>query len=680
MLCSQYQRTWFRVEADASEGAIGAVLSQEQDGKWRPISFLSKSLSVTERNYEIYNKELLAIMLALEEWRHYLMGVYQDFEIWTDHQNLQYFRKPQKVNRRQAQWITKLAEYHFTLHHKASTTNKKADLLSQQADHDQGQDDNNQVIVLSPEHFKAMIMPTIEDTHRSVKTATRNIHLWDNTIPGSLNHDRGMKMNNGLIWYNGRIYVPRDHALCGEIIAQSHDHITAGHPGIEKTKELVLREFWWPKMKRDIEAYVQACKTCQQAKSSNQAKAAPLHPNEILSRPWTHISVDMVTGLPKSNGHDAILIIVDHFSKEIIPVACSTELSSEGWVKILCDKVYAKHGMPQVVISDRGTIFVSKFMKDLYDLLQIKGNASTAYHPQTDRQMERVNQEIEKYLCMFVNHLQTNWAEWLSLAAFAHNNCTHSSTGKSPFKVNYGYNPAVLPGTKPVAPFHTPASNTFVSKMREVHATAKKSLEKAALQMKAQYDKSKWPAIEYKAGDKVWLDTTNLHLPRPKKKLDNKRTGPFEIKSKKGTSAYTLKLLANWKIHPTFNESLLTPYIPPAFPNQEQPPPPLPDLINSEEVYEIEKFLNSRQRRVQGKQGELPRTVTDYFIKWKGYGPESNSWVQEDNMDADELIEEFLTEHIDLITTDKPDATIIIMVERPDGEHWGPREGWQYLI
>ncbi len=251
------------MEADASEGAIGMVLSQEQDGKWRPVSFLSKSLSVTERNYEIYNKELLAIMLALEEWRHYLMGAYQDFEIWTDHQNLQYFRKPQKVNRRQARWITELAEYHFTLHHKAGTANKKADLLSRRADHNQGQDNNDQVVVLSPEHFRAMIMPTIEETHQNIKTATKNTHLWDNTVANSLNHDRGMKIADGLIWYDGRIYVPRDHALRGEIIARSHDHITAGHPGIEKTKELVLREFWWPKMKKDIETYVRACETCQ---------------------------------------------------------------------------------------------------------------------------------------------------------------------------------------------------------------------------------------------------------------------------------------------------------------------------------------------------------------------------------------------------------------------------------
>ncbi len=153
-------------------------------------------------------------------------------------------------------------------------------------------------------------MPTIEETHQHIKTATRNVHLWDSTVAGSVNHDRGMKLNDGLIWYNQRVYVPRDHALHGEIIAWSHDHITTGHPGIEKTKELVLQEYWWPKMKKDIEAYVQACETCQWMKSSNQAKAAPLHPNKILSLPWTHISVNMITGLPESNGYDAIIMIV----------------------------------------------------------------------------------------------------------------------------------------------------------------------------------------------------------------------------------------------------------------------------------------------------------------------------------------------------------------------------------
>ncbi len=554
-------------------------------------------------------------MLTLDEWRHYLMGTFQDFEVWTDHQNLQYLQKPQKLNRQQAHWVTELAEYHFTLHHKAGTANKKANLLSWWADHEQGKNDNDQVVILKPEHFQAMIMPTIEEVHNHIKSVICNVYLWDSNILESVNHNWEMELKEGLVWYDNRIYVPRDHALWGEIIAWSHNHITASHPGIEKTKELVLQEYWWPKMKKDIEAYIQACKMCQQTRSSTQAKAVPLHPNTIPSRPWTHISINMITELPEINGYDAIIMIVDQISKEIIPIACSTELSSEGWVKILHDEVYAKHGMPQVVISDWGTVFVSKFMKDLYDLLQIKGNTSTTFHPQTDGQTEWVNQEVEKYLRIFVNHLQTNWAEWLSLATFVHNNWTHCSTGKSLFKVNYGYNPHILPGTKPQAPFWTPASTTFVSKMQEVHVEAKCSLEKAANQMKAQYDKKKWPAINYKPGNKVWLNTTNLHLPWPKKKLTDKRMGPFEITAKKGASAYMLKLLTSWHIYLTFNEVLLTPYHPPAFPNQEQPPPPLPDLIDGAEHYEVEKVLNSRLCKIRGKWGKPFRMVTDYFVK-----------------------------------------------------------------
>ncbi|SJL16886.1 uncharacterized protein ARMOST_20416 [Armillaria ostoyae] len=321
----------FRVEADASNGAIGAVLSQEQEGRWRPVAFMSKALTATERNYEIYDKELLAIMLALSEWRHYLMGTLEDVEIWTDHQNLQYFRKPQKLNRRQARWVTELAEYHFVLKHKPGTANVKADLLSRRSDHDQGEDDNGDITVLSPEHFRAMIMPTANETHERVRTATRQKELWDKGIATSLKHERGVTEKDGILYYDNRVYVPRHSSLRGEIISQSHDHITAGHPGIAKTRELVQRKYWWPKIQKDVEAYVKGCETCQRTKSNTQAKSAPLHPNAIPTEPWTHISVDMVTGLPDSNGHDALLVVVDRFSKAIILVPCNVELSAEGW-------------------------------------------------------------------------------------------------------------------------------------------------------------------------------------------------------------------------------------------------------------------------------------------------------------------------------------------------------------
>ncbi len=158
---------------------------------------MSKSLSITERNYEIYDKELLAIMLALSEWRHYLMGAAKDIEIWTDHQNLQYFRLPQKLNRRQARWITELAEYHFVLRHKPGVLNKKADLLSRCDDHDQGKEDNRDVIVLQPAHFRALIMPTTDLTHQHIEEATRQEELWDAGIANSLAHDRGISKKDG---------------------------------------------------------------------------------------------------------------------------------------------------------------------------------------------------------------------------------------------------------------------------------------------------------------------------------------------------------------------------------------------------------------------------------------------------------------------------------------------------
>ena len=143
----------YRVEADSSDFALGAVLSQRQNDKWHPVAYLSKSLTEAERNYEIYDKELLAIMTALAEWRHYLLTG-KEFEIWTDHQNLCYFRKAQKLNRRQARWVTELGEYNFTMHHKPGKTNIKADILSRRVDHNRGEDDNKDVTVLKDEWFR----------------------------------------------------------------------------------------------------------------------------------------------------------------------------------------------------------------------------------------------------------------------------------------------------------------------------------------------------------------------------------------------------------------------------------------------------------------------------------------------------------------------------------------------
>ncbi|SJL04341.1 uncharacterized protein ARMOST_07707 [Armillaria ostoyae] len=244
--------------------------------------------------------------------------------------------------------------------------------------------------------------------------------------------------------------------------------------------------------------------------------------------------------------------------------------------------------MPQVVISDRGPQFISAFMKELYQMLDIKQNASTAFHPQTDGQTEHVNQEVEKYLHIFINFRQDDWADWLLLAEFAHNNCAHSATGKSPFMILYGRNPRIMPDSLRSANSKVPTASDFSKAMAKIHKETEEALKEAA--------------------------------------------GPFKILKKTGASAYKLKLLLHWKIHPRFNEKLLTLYTPPAFPNQEQPPPPLPDLIDEEEQWEVEEVLDSKPRKVRSSRGQPSTTVIDYFIKWKGWTWEHNSWVTAKDM------------------------------------------------
>ena len=120
----------FRVETDALGHTIEGVLSQEQDGKWKPIAFLSRTMQLAEQNYEIYDKELLVIVEALTKWRQYLLDTREPFEVWTDHENLKYFREPHKLNGRQARWYLKLQDYDFMLKHIPGKINMKVDILS----------------------------------------------------------------------------------------------------------------------------------------------------------------------------------------------------------------------------------------------------------------------------------------------------------------------------------------------------------------------------------------------------------------------------------------------------------------------------------------------------------------------------------------------------------------------
>jgi len=182
---------------------------------------------------------------------------------------------------------------------------------------------------------------------------------------------------------------------------------------------------------------VSGCETCQRTKIDHGKKTAPLYTNSIPEGPWETISMDLIGPLPESQGYDSILNVVDRFSKEMVAIPCHTTLTAEGCARLLMERIFLLRGFPKKIITDRGPQFVSKFMTNLYGLLGIKGNPSTAYHPQTDGQTERLNQELEQYLRIFVNYHQNDWVEWLPFATFSYNDKVHSATGYSPFFLNH---------------------------------------------------------------------------------------------------------------------------------------------------------------------------------------------------------------------------------------------------
>lgn len=417
----------------------------------------------------------------------------------------------------------------------------------------------------------------------------------------------------------GKVYVPLKWRRT--TIIKHHNAIDAGHPGQAKTLELISRNYWWPQMKVDIVAYVRSCLRCQQTKTFPAKPIGLLQPNPIPSAPWTDISVDMIVGLPNSQGFDALLNVVDRFTKMIHVIPTTATVTAQGIARLYRDNVWKLHGLLRKVISDRGPQFASKFMKELNHILGIETALSTAYHPQTDGQTERVNQDVEQYLRLFVNYRQDDWADWISHAEFTYNNRQHSATSYSPFFLNYGRHPQssfTIPATTVVL-----EATQFAQTLKDLHEHTQQSLMEAATSMKRFADRRRSPPPTFAVGDKVFLDASDLRSTRPSCKFDDKRYRPFTITKCLSPLNYELALPTHWHLSTNvFHVSKLRPFInDPSTASNTLPPPPT--LISDHLEYEVEKVLDSRLSHRKG---------LEYLVKWKGYGREDNSWEPAKNL------------------------------------------------
>lgn len=566
----------FRVEADSSGFATGAVLTQLQADFWCPVAYFSKALNEVERNYDIHDRELLSIMRALAEWRRYLHGTADAFEIHSDHKNLQYFMTNQKLNRRQARWALELSEFNFALLHKPGSSMICADALSRRPDYDRGLGDNDAITVLKPEHIRRT---SVDYVASSLVDDIRTHAALAKSVFDEHSKSAGWAFADGLASYFNRIFVPDTASLRERVLRECHDSITSGHPGRTKTIELIQRDFWWPTLTRDAHAYVDGCSVCQRSKALRQKPLGLLTPNEVPAGYWQIISCDFITDLPRSCGSDSVMVVVDRLSKMVRLIPCNKTISSELAAKKYRDYVWKDFGLPYRIISDRGPQFVSNFMRALNQLLGITENLSTARRPQTDGQTERANQELEQYLRVFCNERQSDWAEWLSCAEFAINNRVNASTGFSPFFLNYGREPL-----RPLMPMRNatssvPQANAFAAQMKALTQETSSALRLAAASMKRAYDRHHRAAPALEIGSLVWLDAHGLNTNRPSKKLDDRRYGPFQVLKRIGLQSYRLELPSSWKIHDVFHVSKLTPFVAPSFASQTSSPsiPEIPD-------------------------------------------------------------------------------------------------------
>ena len=409
------------------------------------------------------------------------------------------------------------------------------------------------------------------------------LHKWVTTYP--------LTQSDGLHWYRDKLVIVEDSTLKKGVILLYHNSVTAGHPRISNTMWAITRDFWWPMMKKDITKYIKGCTTCQSRKNQPNKPKPPLFPitSDTYDTPLTYIAMDFIVKLPLSESYDNILMITDTFSKASIFIPCNKTIDAKHTTKLYATYVLPHYGLPTHIISNRDPCFTSTFSQELCCTLAITQNISTAYHPQTDGQLECTNQQLEQDLHIFINYHQQNWASLLPLAQYTLNVWPNTTTKKAPFELIMGYIPQVH---QVVHPTKSPTLEVRLQQMKQAHQDAKEALKKAAdLEIPTHFK-------PYQLVDKVWLEGHNLTTTHPTAKLAPRHYRPFPITHVISRTSCQLKLPPQWKIHNVFHTTLLTQYLETSL-NGNQNQEPTPDLSTVNRNGKWSKFYMSEDTGIR---------------------------------------------------------------------------------
>jgi len=618
----------FKITCDASDAAVGAVLSQQTPEGERPVAFLSQTLSATHRNWPTHDRELYAVHCALHRWRHYVEGV--PTQVLTDHNSLKYFLEQKDLSKRQVRWLEFLQEFGNTLsiEYLPGKSNVVADALSRRAaavvrlnaivHFEPNQDwlhELREALMQDP-LYKKVIAPAPTTRRRRSTAASATPQLgFDYEVQDGLIYAR--------IKGRKKLFIPFKH-LQAKVLSANHDHVTVGHVGMDKTLELVSRNYYWRGIAQTIQRYIKSCDSCQRNKATNQKPAGLLQPLPIPDKNWEHVSLDLIGPLPSTaNGFDCIVTVVDKLSKMAHFIPTTITVDAPGLAKLMMNNVFKLHGFPVAFISDRDPRFTSAYWQAFIDALGIAPHMSTSFHPETDGQTERMNRTIEEMLRSYINDKHDNWDELLPYLELAYNNSRQASTKFTPYYLNHGTHPHV-PGA-----FLNPDSLASAEPDNLAHtvatalAEAKQHLERARERQRDYANKFRRD-VRYEVGDRVYLSTENLKIPGPSRKLQGKRLGPYKVSKVLSPVLYELELPEQMQIIKKFHVSLLHPFeeSPAEFGDRVTAPPAPIGYARGDGIYLVDSVIGRKWDLIEGKTS--PEWL--YQILWLGYPPEEATW------------------------------------------------------
>ena len=591
----------FVLETDASGYGVGAVLMQND----RPIAYFSKLLGTRAQQKSVYEKELMAICLAVQKWRYFLLG--RHFIVRTDQQSLRYMTQQREIGADYQRWVSKLLGYSFEIQYKPGCSNRVADALSRKS--------------VGDIEFGSLVSTSVVDWSLLDQEVSRDPLLTQlkREILLQEKHHVGFSVREGKLLYKDRFVIPRTSTFIPKLLQVYHDSVVGGHSGEIKTYLRIAAEWYWIGLRKDVSRFVQQCTICQRNKVSQQSPMGLLQPLPIPNQVWEDISMDFIEGLPVSNGFNSVLVVVDRFSKYAHFIPLRHPFTAVTVAEVFIKEIVKLHGFPATIISDRDKVFLSLFWQELFKAHGTQLRHSTAYHPQTDGQTEIVNKALESYLRCFAGSQPRKWVKWIHWAEFSYNTSTHSSTKFSPFKVLYGRDPPLF---RRVGKGQSPVDSveTLLQERDCIVDDLRFHLLRAQHIMKFNADKGRRD-VQFEVGDMVYVKLQPYRqrslARRPFEKLAARFYGPFEIVKRVGNVAYKLQLPESSKIHPVFHISQLKKAV-----GTQETSAHIPDQlsVDMELVVQPELVLNVRHRP-QGESLQL-----EVLLKWKGLPEFEATW------------------------------------------------------